>query len=412
MLDLLITNISELATPTGFAAKKGKEQGNIKIINNAAIGVVDGIITFVGSMELAPIAKQTIDAKFKLVTPGLVDSHTHLVFGGWRQHELALKLDGVSYLDILKNGGGILSTVSSTRSASKDELVEKALGLLNEMMAHGTTTCEAKSGYGLSVDEELKELEVTEILQKLSQMEIASTFMGAHAVPNEYKNDRESYINLLCDEMIPLVSKKTNAEFCDIFCETAVFTKEESRRILQKAKDFNFKLKIHADEIDSIGGAELAGELGAISAEHLIQASDAGIRAMAKSETIAVLLPATSFYLEKPFARARKMLDENMAVAIATDFNPGSSPNLNLQFPMNLACLKYKLTPKESLTAVTLNAAAAIDRATTIGSIEINKQADIVIWDAVDLNYLFYRYGSNQVNTVIKKGNIIVQKDL
>ncbi len=407
MADLLIKNIGELTTPEGKCQKNGSDQGEVKVLKNTCVGVNNGLICYVGDEKNAPITERIIDAEGCLVTPGLVDAHTHLVFGGWRQHELQLKLEGASYLDILKSGGGILSTVQNTRSASKDELLQKSMKLIETMMAHGTTTCEAKSGYGLSTETELKQLEVIDELKKTTKMDITSTFMGAHAIPNEYKENRAGYIKLLCENMLPEVSKSGLAEFCDIFCETAVFTVEESKIILNEAKKHGFKLKIHGDEIDPIGGAELAAEVGAVSAEHLIQASDAGIKAMAKSGTIAVLLPATSFYLDKPYARARKMLEEGLAVAVATDFNPGSSPNLNLQFPMNLACLKYKLTPKEALMAVTLNAAAAINRADVAGTIEVGKQADIVLWDAPDLNYLFYRYGNNQAKTVIKKGETV-----
>ena len=404
MADLLITNIGELATPTGSAAQHGKEQGNIEVISDAAVAVSGGKIVFAGKVKDAPQAAETLDAGGRLVTPGLVDAHTHLVFGGWRQHEMAQKLAGASYLDILMQGGGILSTVRSTREASEEDLYQKAANCLTQMMAHGTTTCEAKSGYGLSAADELKQLRVVQRLQENGPADLRSTFMGAHAVPNEYKSDRTGYIRLLTEEMLPTVADSGLAEFCDIFCETAVFTPEESRTILLRAKELGYRLKIHADEIDCIGGSELAAEVGAISAEHLIQTSDKGIMDMAKAGVIAVLLPATSFYLDKPFARARTMIDEGVAVAIATDFNPGSSPNLNLQFAMNLACLKYKLTPLEALTAVSLNAAAAIGMAETVGSIEAGKQADLVLWEAPDLNYIFYRYGSNLVHTVIKRG--------
>ena len=407
MLDLLIKNIGELATAQGNTPKKGTAQGEVQISHQVSIGITDGKISYVGPEEEAPTAKQTYDAEGCLVTPGLVDAHTHLVFGGWRQHELPQKLAGATYLEILKGGGGILSTVRNTRAATEEELVEKTKNLLDQMIAHGTTTVEAKSGYGLSTAEELKQLRVVRALQETHPVDLVSTFMGAHAIPEEYKNDRASYVKLVCEEMIPTVAKEKLAEFCDIFCETAVFDIEETRKILNCAKEYGFGVKLHGDEIDPIGGGELAGELGALSAEHLIEASDAGIEAMAKSGTIGVLLPATSMYLDKSFARARKMLDTNMAVAVATDFNPGSSPNFNMQIPMTLACLKYRLSPKEALTAVTLNGACAIRRGDLVGTIEVGKQADIVVWDAPDLNFLFYRYGNNQVKKVIKKGNLI-----
>jgi len=405
-MDILLTNIGQLATPQGTQARKGKAQREIQLIKSAAIGIEKGKIAYAGPMDDSLSGEKTIDCTGRLVTPGLVDAHTHLVFGGWRQYELALKLEGATYLDILKQGGGILSTVRQTRAATEDELVAKCKGLLDDMLRHGTTTCECKSGYGLSLEEECKQLRVTRRLQKETPMDLVSTFLGAHAIPDEYKDNREEFIRLVCDVMIPKVAADKLAEFCDVFCETAVFTPAETRVILEKAKAAGLGVKAHVDEIDPIGGAELAASASCISAEHLIQASDQGIRDMAAAGTIAVLLPATSFYLDKPFARARRMIDEGVAVAVATDFNPGSSPNLNIQFPMNLACLKYRLTPGEALTAVTLNAAAALNRSGSVGSLEVGKQADIVIWDAPDLEYIFYRYGSNLVHSVIKNGSV------
>jgi len=421
-MDLLLTNIGTLATPIGTTAQKGDAQGEISIISNATIGVKDGKIVYISSCDVTnedypgdlvnlPIAlddtTRVIDCGGKLVTPGLVDSHTHLIFGGWRQKELGLKLAGVPYLDILKSGGGILNTVKHTRTANEAELAEKGEKLLDEMLRLGVTTCEAKSGYGLSTEEELKQLRVIKELNEKQPVDLVPTFMGAHAVPNEYANNRSEYIELIINEMLPAVAKEKLAEFCDIFCESSVFTPEESLRILTEAKKYGMTPKMHADEINPIGGAEMAAQVGAISAEHLIQASDEGIRAMAEKNVTAILLPATSFYLDKPYARARDMINENVAVAVATDFNPGSSPGLNIQLAMNIACLKYKMTPAEVLTAVTLNGAAAINRADVCGSIEVGKQADILIWDACDLDYIFYRFGSNLVDTVIKNGKIV-----
>ena len=405
----MIIKNAVLATPIGKEPKKGNEQKQIKVVKNAAIVIEGAKITYADDQNLAPLDDniQALDAGGRLVTPGLVDSHTHSVFGGWRQHELSQKLAGTPYIDILKSGGGILSTVESTRSAGEAELIQKTQGLFELMLSHGTTTCESKSGYGLDLESEIKQLNV---LKKLNEsqscnMSIAPTFMGAHAFPKDCS--RNEYIDLLLNSLIPQTAHLGLADFCDIFCEDSVFTLEESRRILSKAKECGFKLKIHADEIECLGGAQLAAELGAISAEHLIQTSTEGIQALAKSDVIAVLLPGTSFYLDKPYARARSMIEHGIAVAVASDFNPGSSPCLNLQFAMTLACLKYKLTPAECITAVTLNAAAAINHAQCIGSLEVGKLADIVIWDAPDLDFLFYRYGNNQVNTVIKSGKIV-----
>jgi len=404
MLDTLITNIGSLVTPEGTTARRGKAQSEVKTLANAAIGITDGIITYVGEAANAPEAKETIDAGGRLVTPGLVDAHTHLVFGGWRHNELDLKLKGASYLDILAAGGGILSSVRSTRAASEDELVARGIQFTKEMLAHGVTTAEAKSGYGLDTETELKQLRAIHRVSEAQPVDLVPTFLGAHALPQEYKENREEFIRLVCEEMLPAVRAAELAEFCDIFCETGVFTPEESRIVLGAAKEHGFKLKAHIDEIDALGGAEVAAELGATSTEHMISSNDAGIEALSKAGTVAVLLPATGFYLDKGYAPARKMLDADMAVAVASDFNPGSSPSLNLQFAMMLACQKYRLTPEETITAATLNAAAAVDRAETVGSIEVGKRADLVIWETDALSYLFYRFGSNLVHKVVKAG--------
>ena len=429
-MDMFLKNIKLLATPTGTAAKIGKAQREISLVSNAEIGIKGGKIEFVKCGDDNYIASSNgvdnnaawltrtnyndakssaciIDCEGKLVTPGLVDPHTHLVFGGWRQSELKLKLEGMPYLEILKSGGGILNTVERTRSAGEEELIYKSKEHLDEMLRLGVTTCEAKSGYGLRTADEIKQLRVIRDLNKIHAIEVVPTFMGAHAIPKEYSSDRSGYIDLIINEMLPAVADENLAEFCDVFCETAVFTIEESLRILLKAEKYGLIPKIHADEIDPIGGAQIAAQVGAISAEHLIATSDEGIYAMAEHNVIAVLLPATSFYLDKPYARARSMIDAGVAVAVGSDFNPGSSPSLNIQLILNLACLKYKMTPAEVLTAVTLNSAAAINRAHVCGSIEPGKNADIVIWDAPDLEYIFYRYGSNLAHTVIKNGIVM-----
>ena len=405
----MIIKNAVLATPIGTQARRGSEQNQIKTADNAVVVIEGNQIVYAGEQSQAPTyihEPEELDACGRLVTPGLVDAHTHSVFGGWRQHELTQKLAGAAYIDILKSGGGILSTVESTRAADEAELTRKTQKLLALMLAHGTTTCEAKSGYGLDLENEIKQLSVLKNLNESTScpISIVPTFMGAHAFPKEY--GRNEYIELLTGQMIPQIAGLGLAEFCDIFCENAVFTVEDSRKVMRKAREYGFSLKIHADEIESGGGAELAAELGAISAEHLIRASDEGIRAMAEAGVIAVLLPATSFYLDKPYARARTMLENGLAVAVASDFNPGSSPNFNLQFAMTLACLKYRLAPAACLTAVTLNAAAAINRAQNIGTLEEGKLADIVIWDAPDLDFLFYRYGNNQAAVVIKNGKV------
>lgn len=406
MSSLLIHNVGMLATPEGTEARRGEAQGNIRVLENAWIYTENGEIISCGTGTPPITFGEKLDAGGRLVTPGLVDAHTHLIFGGWRQNELAMKIRNVPYLDILAAGGGILSTVKATHAATEDELTAKAAAALDEMLRFGTTTCEAKSGYGLCLGEELKQLRVIQRLNKEHPMDVAATFMGAHALPPEYKENREGYLKLLCEEMIPAVAKEKLARFCDVFCETGVFTAEESRRILECGREYGLIPKIHADEIDPIGGSQLAGEVGAISAEHLIVCPDAGIDSMAQGSTIACLLPATSFYLNSTYAPARRMIEKGVPVALASDYNPGSCPCLNLQLVMNIACLKYHLTPEEVLTGVTLNAAAAISMAERVGSLEPGKQADLVIWDAPDLNYLCYRLGSNLVHTVIKKGEI------
>lgn len=406
---LVIKNIGLLATPLGNSAQGGKAQGEIQYLTNAWLEAEGGIITAVGTgtVPAAVLAEPNIiDAGGALVTPGLIDAHTHLVFGGWREHELSMKRQGVPYLEILAKGGGILSTVRSTRSATQEELEDKAEEILREMLALGVTTCEAKSGYGLDTETELKQLRAAKALNKKQPVELVSTFLGAHALPQEYKEDRAGYIRLLTEELIPQVAKEGLAEFCDVFCETGVFTAQESETILRAGQAHGLGAKIHADEIDAIGGSTLAGNIGAISAEHLIAADEAGIQAMAKGGTVAVLLPATSLYLGKPYAPARAMIDAGVPVATASDFNPGSCPSFNLQMVMDLACWGYKLTPAEALTAVTLNAAAAINRADRLGTVEPGKQADLVIWKTDNLDYLFYRFGQNLAKTVIKNGKV------
>ena len=407
MKQLLVKNIGMLATPEGKDARRGADQGQIRLLPDAYVLMTDGLITEVGTGDKTVPGAEVLDAGGALVTPGLVDAHTHLIFGGWRQNELGLKLHGASYLDILSMGGGILSTVNATRAATEKELYDKAKEALDEMLSLGITTVEATSGYGVDMDTELKQLQVIRRLNEEHPMDLVPTFLGAHAVPKEYKEDREGYIRLLCEEVIPAVAREGLAEFCDVFCETGIFSAEESKAILEAGKKWGLIPKIHADEIDPIGGSQLTAEVGAISAEHLIVCPPEGIAAMAKAGTVACCLPATSFYLGSTFAPVRDMVNAGVPVAMATDFNPGSCPSLNMQFVINLGCLKYRLTPEEVLTAVTLNAAAAINRADSVGSLEPGKLGDLVIWNAPDLNYICYRMGSNLVKTVIKKGHIL-----
>lgn len=409
MKRVLIKNIGCLQTPIGCYSHRGSKQGKNLKLQNAAVAVVDGIIKEITENGKIPEGEfnEVIDAEGKLVTPGFVDGHTHLVFGGYRQNEIPMKLAGASYLDILNAGGGILDTVRKTRTASFEELYEKSSGFLDEMLALGITTCEAKSGYGLDMENELKMLEVIKALNEKHLMDVVPTFMGAHAVPPEYKGRADEYIDMMCNEVIPEVKKRGLAEFCDVFCEDSVFDAAQSRKYMEAAQKNGFDLKIHADEIEDIGGSKLAGEMKAVSAEHLIAAGEEGMDSMAEGGTTAMLLPATSFYLGKTYAPAKRMIEKGIPVAIASDFNPGSCPSLNLQFAVNLGVLKYKMTPEEVLTAVTINPACAIGRGHIVGTIEEGKQADIVIWNAPDFEMLCYRFGSNLAHKIIKKGELI-----
>ncbi len=406
---LLIKNIGCLQTPTGSYSHRGSKQGqNVKQIN-AAIAVEDGIIKEITEGGKLPEGDfdQVIDAEGKLVTPGLVDGHTHLVFGGYRQNEIPLKLAGAGYLDILRAGGGILDTVRKTREATFEELYEKSAAFLDEMLGFGITTCEAKSGYGLDMENEIKMLEVIKKLGEEHKADVVPTFMGAHAIPPEYEGRGDEYIDMMCEEVLPEIRKRGLAEFCDVFCEDSVFDSTQSKKYLEAARTQGFELKIHADEIEDIGGSKLAGELEAVSAEHLIAAGEEGMDSMAEGGTTAMLLPATSFYLGKTFAPARTMIEKGIPVCIASDFNPGSCPSLNLQLAINLGYLRYKMTPEEILTAVTINPACAINRGDVVGTLEEGKQADLVIWNAPDMEMLCYRFGSNLAQTVIKKGEIV-----
>ena len=411
MATLLIKNIGCLQTPVGSFAHGGASQGENLKLYDASVYIEDGIIRKIsadGALAHPEDDVDTVvDAEGKLVTPGLVEGHTHLVFGGYRQNEIPLKLNGAGYLDILRAGGGILDTVRKTREASFQDLYDKTEGFLDEMMGLGVTTAEAKSGYGIDLETEVKLLEVLKKLNEDHPMDIVSTFMPAHVVLPEWKGREDEFIKLCIDEMMPYVKEHNLAEYIDIFTEDSVFDKEQSRVYLEEARKLGFGLKIHADEIESIGGSVLAGEMKAASAEHLIVINEEGMQSLAKGGTVAMLLPATSFYLGATFAPARRMVELGIPVAMASDFNPGSCPSLNLQFVMNLGYLKYRLTPEEILTAVTINPACAIGRGHLVGTLEEGKQADLVIWDAPNMEMLCYRFGSNLALQTIKKGILV-----
>ena len=406
----LIHNIGTLQTPLGSFPHAGAAQGENRKYHNAAVLCDGGVIKAVyenGALPEVSADTQTIDAQGRLVTPGLIDAHTHLVFGGWRQNEIPLKLKGAGYLDILRAGGGILSTVRATRKASEEELFEKSRAFLDELMAQGVTSAEIKSGYGLDMETELKQLRVIKRLNEAHPMDAVATYLGAHAIPEEYALRSGEYIDFIISDMLPEIKRQSLAEFCDVFLETGVFGVEESRRLLTAAREMGFGLKIHADEIDELGGSQLAGELGAVSAEHLIATGERGMEALAHGGVTAVLLPCTSLYLNKSFARARDMIARGIPVAVATDFNPGSCPSLNIGLCMTMAYLKYRMTSEEILSAVTINAACAVNRGGSIGTIEPGKKADMVIWNAEDMEMLCYRMGSNLAGTVIKQCAIV-----
>lgn len=407
---LLIKNIGLLQTPLGSDRHCGSRQGENQKLKNAAVLCENGVITAIASDGALPSGSGgavEYDAGGRLVTPGLVDAHTHLVFGGWRQGEIPLKLRGATYLDILRAGGGILDTVRHTRQATEDELFEKSRRFLDEMLALGVTTCEIKSGYGLDLETELKQLRVIRRLQGQHPVDIAATFLGAHAIPDEYKGQADAYIDYLCQRVIPRIADEKLASFCDVFCEDGVFDVAQSRRVLETGRKYGLLPKIHADEIEEIGGAVLSGEVGAVSAEHLIATGERGMESMRRGGVIACLLPQTSFYLGKPFAPARRMIELGIPVALASDFNPGSCPSFNLQLSVNLGLLRYRMLPEEVLTAVTINAACACGHEGKCGTLEPGKQADLVIWDAPDWEMVCYRFGSNQAKAVVKNGRVL-----
>ncbi len=420
-MTILIKNANEVVTLKSNAqGPRTKEQmQEIAVIENGSVLIEEERIVAVGAYEQLEadfpelIKKaETIDATGKIVMPGLVDCHTHLVHGGTREQEFNMRLNGSTYMEIMNAGGGIHATTKRTRETSFDELYEKTMQHLDVFLKHGVTTVEAKSGYGLDWETEKKQLEVAKELQATHNIDVISTFMGAHAVPRDYKGREDEFVDVVIHDMLPKVAELELAEFNDVFCEKGVFTPEQSQRILEAGKALGLTPKIHADEIEPYQGAELAAEVGAISAEHLLVASDEGIRKMAEAGTIAVLLPGTAFFLRAPFARGRLMIDEGVPVAISTDFNPGSSPTMSLPFIMNLACMHMGMTLEEVLTATTINAAHALNRGEQIGSLEAHKKADVLILDVENYKQLQYFYGMNHTHTVIKNGEVVVQNGI
>lgn len=416
--DLLIERASELVTVRGFtnAPAHGEMMREAGIIKDGSIAVSNGRIIAVGGhdevlaqIELSDEA-MVIDAHGMTVLPGFIDAHTHLVYAGSREHELAWKISGIAYLEILERGGGILNTVGKTRAASNEELLKQAYRRANQMLAFGTTTVEAKSGYGLTTFDELRSLEILGELNRAHPLDIIPTFMGAHAYPPEYKGCKDKFVNLICEEMLPAVAEQGVARFCDVFCEEGVFDVDSSREILKRGMGLGLKGKIHADELAASGGSRLAAELKTVSADHLLEIDKDGMRGLAANGVVGVLLPATSFNLaHHKYAPARKMLGHGMALALATDANPGSAPNESMQFVLTLACLYLKMSPAEALVAATINSAHAIGMADRVGSLEVGKSADILIMNSPNHEYLPYHFGGNHVAKVIKNGKVVVK---
>lgn len=416
MKGLLIKNANELITCSGKKAKFGKEMSQLNIIKDGAVIIEDGIIKAVGNTDdiLSQYDAgeyQVVDAQGRAVLPGFVDSHTHFIFGGYRAEEFSWRLKGTNYMEIMERGGGILSSVRMTKEASKEELIKTGLKRLDSMLTFGVTTVEGKSGYGLDLETELKQLEAMAEADKQHPIDVVKTFLGAHAVPTEYKGKEDEFIDYIIRDVLPIVAKEKLATFCDIFCEKKVFSVEQSRRLLTAAREMGFKLKLHADEIVQLGGAELAAELGAVSADHLLQASEEGLKAMAERSVVATLLPGTAFSLKENYARAREMIDNGSAVALATDLNPGSCFTESIPLIFALATLHMKMTTEEAITAFTINGAAALDMADSIGSIDVGKKGDIVILEFPSYHFIPYHIGVSTVEKVIKNGKLVYDKE-
>jgi imidazolonepropionase len=417
-IDLLIYNIGQLCTVPAHdgGPQRGHELGDLGLLENAAVAVDNGSIVALGPEDDvcdAFTASTLLDAEGKLVTPGLVDPHTHLIWAGDRAGEFEQRLAGTTYQEIMAAGGGINRTVLATRAADLTTLVEEAKQRLNSMLAHGATTVECKTGYGLNTQTEIAMLNAIALLDMEHPVELVPTFLGAHAVPPEYKRKPEAYVQLIIQEMLPAVAE-WRAEhwpdmlFCDVFCDVGAFDLNQTQRILEAALQYDMALKLHADEFETLGGGFLAAEMGAVSADHLVVTPDTDIQALAQSDTIAVALPATPFGLgHTDYTPAQNFLDAGAALAIATDCNPGTAWNESMQFIMALATRYMQLTPAQALAAATINAAFAVGRGSKVGSLEIGKQADLVMWSVPDYTHLSYRFGSNMVQNVIKCGKVV-----
>jgi imidazolonepropionase len=412
-MNLALINIKQLVTVAsgGARTKTGKEMQNLGILENAAVLILGDAVAWVGHMEDLSMGRlkdtDVLDCAEKTVMPGFVDSHTHLVFAGSRENEFAMRSSGTTYQQITARGGGILSTVKSVRETSKKDLKKNARRWLSAMLRQGTTTVEIKSGYGLDVENEVKMLEAIHELNQEEVITVVPTFLGAHAVPPEYAGRKDSYVSLIRETMLPYIGKKHLAAFCDVFFEEGYFDLDDSRAILQQGTACGLMPKLHADELTPCGGSELAAEMRAVSADHLENISDTGITAIAASGVVATLLPGVSFFLNHGYAPARRLIEAGAAVALATDFNPGSCMSYNMPMMMTIACTQMKMSPEEAITASTLNAAAALNLSGEIGSIEPGKKADLVVMDIPNYKFLPYHFGEHHVQRVIKNGVVL-----
>ncbi len=414
--DIVIVNAEELLTLAGSSQKPriGKQMSELEIVTDGALAIREGKILAVGkTREIAKAfrGEMVINAKGKTVLPGFVDPHTHLVFAGSREDEFQMRVEGASYMEILNSGGGILKTVKDTRRAGVEKLVELGLERLDSMLAHGTTTVEAKSGYGLTTEDEVKILEATRRLNQLHCSNVVSTFMGAHVVPVEFRNSTEQYVEMIVKETMQKVAQHGLAEFCDVFCERGAFSLEQAKRVLANGKKLGLKPKIHADQMSMLGGAEIAADVGAVSAEHLNFSSANGTKAMAQKGVVAVLLPAAAFSLMMGrYADARMMIDCGLPVALGTDFNAGCRVE-NQQLVIAMACHFMRMTPAEAVTAATINAAHAVCRADEVGSLEVGKRADVAILNAPNHKFLGYSFGVNLAEKVIADGRLVIDRE-
>ncbi len=399
-IDLLIRNAKEVVF---------FENEQLRTIENGSVACSGGKVVWLGPAPALPgdfKPQQTIDAADCVILPGLIDSHTHTVFAGSREHEFEMKLAGATYQDIAAKGGGIKSTMRATRQASKQELIAIGAQRLEQALAFGITTMEIKSGYGLSFDDEIKMLEAIRALKETSPQDVSSTFLGAHTLPPEFSSDRQGYIGLICNKMIPYIAEHQLAEFCDAFCETNVFTIEETRTVFKAAMKYGLKLKLHADQLSNTGGAELCAEMGAVSADHLENISDRGIEALAGSGVVAGLLPGCSFFLNMQYPPARKMIKAGIPIALATDFNPGSCMTQNLQMIMSIACTQMRMTVEEVIKGVTLNAARSLCK-NDVGNIQPGMKADLALFAVPNYRFIPYNFAQNHIRFVVKSGKIV-----